>query len=95
MFEFLVPHPASSNTPATVQPAPGTDSPGSDGEDKMNEDEKEDKTNEDEEGDKTNEDKEDNLNTGSSKRKEIRVWADHLADNKKKWKTLIESANNG
>ena len=100
MFEFLVPHPASSNTPATVQPALGTDSPGSDGEDKMNEDEKEDKTNEDktnedEEEDKMNEDKEDNLNTGSSKRKEIRVWADHLADNKKKWKTLIESANNG
>ena len=74
MFELVLSHPASPNTPASfkmVQPAPGTDSSGSDGEDKTNEDKKED--------------------TGSSK--EIRVWADHLTNNKKNWK--IESAKNG
>ena len=57
-----------------VQPAPGTDSPGSDGEDRTKEDKKE-----------------DNLNTGSSE--QIRVWADHLTNNKKNWK--VESAKNG
>ena len=86
MFELLSSHPASPNTPATfkmVQPAPGTDSSGSDGEDKTNEDKKEDKTNEDK--------KEDNLKTGRSK--QIRVWADHLTNNKKNWKE--ECTKNG
>ena len=35
--------------------------------------------------------KEDNSNSGSSK--QIRVWADHLTNNKKRWK--MESAKNG
>ena len=69
MFEIVLSHPAAPSTPATVkmvQPASGTDSSGSDEEDK-------------------------NLNSGSSK--QIRVWADHLTNNKKKWK--LESAKNG
>jgi hypothetical protein len=76
MFELVLSHPASPNTPASVkmvQPAPGTDKSGSD-----------------EEGKKKDK-KEDNLNCGSSK--QIRVWADHLTNNKKNWK--LESAKNG
>lgn len=72
MFEIVLSHPASPNTPAVikqVKPATGTSSSGSDEEDKA----------------------EDNSNSGSSK--QIRVWADHLTNNKKNWKS--ESAKNG
>ena len=75
MFEIVLSHPVASQSPKTpanvkmVQSAPGTDSSGSDEEDKTGE----------------------NLNSSSSK--QIRVWADHLTNNKKKWK--LESAKNG